>query len=168
MNLVQNIRKHPVPKLLYLYLAANLGLQTSFIAPPDQPKQIAHKWLTAIYSADWTTAKNLSTPECQQLITIQAMFLEVMEKEQAATYKKTGWEIVGDPQLVSASRIYIKYRDLHYPSETSKIPLTLVNDQWLVNLTKDSYQQDMEMRNLDESDALDSSMTDKAKTHGVK
>jgi hypothetical protein len=75
---------------------------------------------------------------------------------------------VGDPQLVSSSCINIKFRELGYPSEISTLPLTLINDQWLVNLTKDSYQQDMEMRNRDENDALDSSMTDKAKTHGEK
>jgi hypothetical protein len=106
----------------------------------NDPKTLAKDWLTAVYSLNWEAADKISTAECRQIVATQRLFLEAQPKEQIADYKKTKWEIVGEPKIDGNNAI-VMYRESSFPGEV-KLPMIKVDDKWMVNMTKDSYQED--------------------------
>jgi hypothetical protein len=119
-----------------LIVLASVGCKTR----SNDPKALAKEWLTNVYSLNWESADKLSTAECRQLVATQRLFLEAQPKEQIAEYKKTKWEIVGEPKI-DGNNATVIYRESTFPGDV-KLPMIKVDGQWMVNMTKDSYQED--------------------------
>ncbi|MFM2385770.1 MAG: hypothetical protein RL660_527 [Bacteroidota bacterium] len=136
-------------KIAFIFLMTATLLQVACNSSQSDPKAVGREWIDAMYQGKWEKAEKISTLECQQLIKIQSGFVDLQADSMKQSYKKTKWEFVGEP-AIEGNNATLTYRESGFP-EPVILPLVKVDNKWMVNLTKDTYQEQKEGEGMPES-----------------
>jgi hypothetical protein len=129
-------------QILITFFSLTAILLASCGSKNQTPKQVAETYLANIFNADFEGAKKVSTEECKALIEAQKSFYDLQADSSKVQYKKTKWQIVGEPK-VDGNNAMVTFTESDMPGNRT-IPLLLVDGKWMVNNNKAHLEKQME------------------------
>ena len=100
---------------------------------PNTPKDVAEKFLTAMYHLDYATAKKYATEETKQQLTQQEE-TEKRDTANAGTRKSDAQKIkvtLKEPVLTNDSMATVEYTLSDAPTSTKKLKMVKRGGKWL-------------------------------------
>lgn len=128
-------------KLIYILLIAVVLL--ALTACGSKAEKSAKEFFNAMENQDFAAAKNHTTEQGQQLLTMLESFTENMSDEQKAEMTKTKYNILKTVEKDDSAIVTFEQWDVDSPEDkdTHELKMTKIDGAWKVDLAKEDLDK---------------------------